>query len=72
MCYKTDKSRDLIRSLPVRSAFGLPSMSRLRHAAPFSTLKPFGARNDKNARSNGDDELRLQEFGEDDNPHLHF
>jgi hypothetical protein len=33
MCCKTDKSRDLIRSLPVRSAFGLPV-----HIAPSQAL----------------------------------
>jgi hypothetical protein len=39
-------ARDLIRSLPVRSTFGLPVYVAASPAAPFSTPLRF-ARNDK-------------------------
>ena len=71
MCCKTDKSRDLIRSLPIRSAFGLPVYVATSQAAPFLTPNVFGARNDKNARLEWKRVLRAQELDEDDNPDLH-
>ena len=50
--YMTDKSRDLIRSLPVRSAFGLSVHVAASRAAPFSTALRY-ARNDKTPDWNG-------------------
>jgi hypothetical protein len=71
MCCTTDKSRDLIRSSPVRSAFGLPAYVAASRAAPFSTPNTFGARNDKNTRLEWKRVLRPQGPGEHDNPDLH-
>jgi hypothetical protein len=64
-------SRDLIRFLPVRSAFGLAVYVTASPAAPFSTPKAFGARNDKNARLEWKRMLRPQEPNERSNPDLH-
>jgi hypothetical protein len=67
---KTDKSRDLVRLLPVRSAFGLPAYVTASRAAPFSTVLR-SARNDRMRDLNGNAYCAAQKPGEDDIPDLH-